>query len=105
MSDRYSSSLSHRIALTPSKYAADPVVPLPENGSMIVPPFWQTRRISHCINATGFTVGCFDPARSCLLALAEYQNLDAAFEFELIQEIELTEPENFTSYRDWCGAD
>lgn len=41
----------------PSATAALPVVPLPQKGSRISPPFGVTRRQSHCIRSSGLTVG------------------------------------------------
>jgi hypothetical protein len=70
MSAWYSASRSISTAEKPSRRAASPVMPVPAKQSSTVPPGGVTSRHSQRIRARGLTVGCLDPARSALLALA-----------------------------------
>src|SRR5699024_4905662 len=80
MSGRYVSSASIPIELNPAFRAASRVVSDPAKGSSTVPLGGVTSRISHCMIASGLTVGCWTPSafgRSDFGAFAQYKNLDA----------------------------
>ena len=68
MSVWYCASRSISTARQPSMRAAWPVVPVPANGSMMVAPGGAIIRMKYRSGEIGLTVGCFDPARSPLVA-------------------------------------